>query len=222
MCDAVSSSGGGVPTIAPAPVRRRFKARVYRDTREGRPAVVKTFRDGGPLRRLVGRLLTAREARAYEALAGLPGVPRLLDRPDPHTLVLEWVDGEELGYAPDRERRGLRVYPRLVAAVEAIHARGVAHGDLRSRHNVLVTAADTVFVVDFAGAVRADRGGIVGRWLFRRLAAVDRSALLKWKEVLRAGPYSEAEEAALHRFRRWRGVWFLNRKPDKTRWDDRT
>ncbi|MDH3628877.1 MAG: hypothetical protein OES25_14620 [Acidobacteriota bacterium] len=199
---------------------RRFKADVMRVDVDGFPVVVKSFAGKTLLSRISGWIQTTRESAAYARLEGVPGVPRLIGRPDGITIVLEWIEGEQLGYAPDREQRGCDVFPRLVEIVRAINARGVVHSDLRSRHNVLVTTSNEVFVVDFAAAIRLRPAGLLHRLLFRRLANFDRSALLKWKEVLRAGPYTDEEESFLKRFRIFRGLWFINRKPPKPEWRD--
>ena len=236
-----TSNTDNAPTITPSPGRdnrlplptqdqiargkplsssRGSKAAVLRVEVDGASMLVKTFRGKPWLARLLGRWLIARECAAYEALRGVPGVPCFLGRLDALTLVLEWIDGEQLGYVPDREQRGLRAFPRLVEGVERIHERGVVHWDLRSRHNVLIGRNDDVHVVDFATAIRFKPGGLLHSMLFERLTTFDRSALIKWKEVLRAGPYNEDEKRSLGRFRRWRGLWFVNHKPAKRDWRD--
>jgi len=199
---------------------RRGKADVFRVEVDGASLLVKTFRGKPWFARLLGRLLIARECAAYEVLRGVKGVPCFVGRFDALTMVLEWIDGEQLGYVGDREQRGLSVFPGLVEVVRQIHERGVVHWDLRSRHNVLIGEKNDVYVVDFATAIRLKPGGLVHSLMFRHFATFDRSALLKWKEVLRAGPYSEDEKRSLNRFRRWRRLWFINQKPAKPDWRD--
>ena len=56
------------------------------------------------------------------------------------------------------------------------------------------------------------QGGLAHRLLFRWFAVADRAALLKWKQILRAGDYTEKEKAFLRRYRFFRALWIFNRK----------
>lgn len=178
----------------------------------GRPIVVKTFRRKSAPVRWLGRTQIAREARAYEALVGLPGIPALLGRPDPLTLLLEYVEGQRLthlrlGDAPRRE-----AVQQLRELMDAMHARGVAHLDLRGRDNVLVSPGGRLHLIDFAAAHVSREGSWRRRILFPRLRSVDRSAFLKWKRLLTPEDLTEAEQARLRRYGRWRRLWIFNRK----------
>jgi hypothetical protein len=48
--------------------------------------------------------------------------------------------------------------------------------------------------------------------LFRLFRSADRSALLKWKEILDAGSWTDEEAEFVRRHRRWRRLWIFNRK----------
>jgi serine/threonine-protein kinase len=122
----------------------------------------------------VGREHLAREA---DALAGLqhPRVVQLLERGvtpggQPY-LVLEWAEGRTLReLLAERGRlpldRCLWIMDGLLDAVEAVHARGVLHGDLKPE-NVMVTDEQGVRVLDFGAATfararRERRGEVYG------------------------------------------------------------
>jgi len=181
------------------------------DLDEG-PVVVKDFAAKGWWVRLLGRLQTWREARAYERLAGIPGVPRFHGRIDALALAVEWVEARELGRIPDRATNGAARLARLGEILDAIHTAGVAHLDLRARENVLVTAEEELYVVDFAAAVRLRPGGLAHRLWFPWLRSVDESAFLKWKRLLEAGPYTDEERRRLDRHRFFRTLWIFNRR----------
>lgn len=174
--------------------------------------VVKDFAGKGPLTRLVGRLQIRREARAYRRLDGLAGFPRFLGRIDPWALALERVAGEPIHDSPERARDGERLLARLRDVVERMHADGLVHWDLRARDNVLFGRDSEVWVVDLASAVWLQPGSVLHRLCFAWMRLVDDSAMLKWKEMLSAGPFTASEREFLRRFERWRALWIFNRK----------
>ena len=174
--------------------------------------VVKDFGDKSWWVRLLGRLQIWTEQRAYRRLDGVDGVPRYFGRVDPYALAIEYIDGRPLGILPDRAHDGADRFERLSRIVADIHARGVVHWDLRARRNVLIRPDGRLFVVDFAGAMTLRPGGFLHRMLFRRFCATDRSALLKWKDILEAGPWTEEERLFVERHRRLRRWWIFNRK----------
>jgi len=135
------------------------------------------------VRRWLGPWLLAREVRAYRRLAGLPAVPRLYGRLDAAAIVLEYRPGVLLS----RSLRG-RLPPEFVgaleAAVEAMHARGVVHLDLRHRSNLLAGEDGRPVLIDFASALVFDVSTHAGRLAVRALARIDRRALRKWRSRL--------------------------------------
>jgi len=104
-----------------------------------------------------------RMAREVELLSRLnhPSIPRLLDRGGPRSperdeypfFVMEWVEGVRL-YAWAEQtapsgRQVCRVLARLARALEAVHAVGAVHRDVKG-DNVLVRLSDRLPVlVDF-------------------------------------------------------------------------
>jgi len=193
-----------------APFRNRAKARVFVAPHEGRRVVCK---DASRVSRLPGvglfrRWTLRNEARALRALDGLPGVPRLLAAWRTG-LVMEFVDGRLL-----TELRGTRVsgevFDRLDALVAAIHARGVAIGDLH-RRNILVDGAGQVGIIDFELAQPTGRGPRGA--LATRLQRLDRFAAARQREAFGA-PLRPEHESLLaqppawyrmgRRFKRWR------------------
>ncbi len=146
--------------------------------------VVKDFAPRGPLvRGILGPFLIWRELRAYRALAGHPDVPRLLGRIDARAFAVEYRPGHKMS----RRLAGTLpadFLPRLEAAIREMHARGVAHLDLRHRSNVLADAAGRPVLIDFASAVCFRPGGLAARWLLPLFARFDLRALEKWRARL--------------------------------------
>ena len=148
----------------------------------GRRAVVKDYRASGRLlRSLVGPWLIRREARIYRALAGAPGVPRLISVLDRHALVVEHVDGRNCAEYADGELPP-EFFLRLQRVVEGIHARGVVHCDIKNRSNIVVADGGRPYIVDFASAFTRTGGfGRLRRFAFERFRTDDLRAVVKAK-----------------------------------------
>jgi hypothetical protein len=171
--------------------------------RDGAGAVVvKDFaRRGSWLRRTFGAWVVERELRAYRRLSGVACVPRVLGRLDACAFVLEYRPGEMLTRAL-RGRVGADFVRQLRETVLAMHERGVVHGDLRHRSNVLAGEDGRPVVLDLATSLCFRPGGWAARWLLPRLARLDWIAVEKWERKFAHPPASggataPAEAAAL-------------------------
>ena len=101
----------------------------------------------------LNKRMLRREYRIYRHLDGVAGVPHcfgfFLDR----FLVLERVDADTMRDASIGDRDGF--LREMLNIIKAIHARGVAHGDLKRKDNVLVTPDSRPYLIDFGvSAVR--------------------------------------------------------------------
>ncbi len=174
-------------------------------------AVLKDFSTKSRLTRLLGRFQVAREVCVYRALAGLEGVPPLLARPSPDSLLVGYVDGGRLS-----KQRGSEDAPRLArqlqSLIEEFHRRGVAHVDLRGRNNILVDASRRLWVLDFGASWLRGSGGGLRHLLFAIGRRVDRAGILKWRLLL--DPHSVGQRAQRRNalFMKLRRLWFFNPK----------
>ena len=116
-------------------------------------AVVKDWGARGWLRRMTqGRFMIHREHAFLRHLEGLPGIPRSYGFPDADSLAIEYVESRAVSkvhaieYAPG-------YWDRLDSLVRALHACGVAHGDLDQEDNIMVTPEGAPAIIDFGGAV---------------------------------------------------------------------
>ena len=155
--------------------------------REGERLVVKDFAPRGPLvRAFLGPRIAAREARAYQVLEGHPAVPRFRGWIDSLAFAVEYRPGQRMS------RRLAAALPaeflaRLEAALREMHARGVAHLDLRHRSNVLLAEDGSPVLLDFGSAVCFRPGSLGARALLPLLARIDLGALAKWRRKLAPG-----------------------------------
>jgi len=174
------------------------------------PMIIKDYSRKRGLRRVLGRIVVAREVRAYRRLGEISGVPRLIGRIDAMALAIEKVNGKQLGRHPERSNGGPAKLARLREIIDRIHATGMVHWDLRARENVLVTPSGEIFVLDFASAVSLRPGSLAHRLLFSSFKQIDESAYLKWKRILEAGPFTDRERALVRRHEFWRALWVFN------------
>jgi serine/threonine protein kinase len=145
--------------------------------------VVKDFAPRGRLIRLLAPVLIGRELRAYRQLADHPAVPALVARLDPLALVLEYRPGDVLGpglasWVPPTFITELR------AAVELMHACGVAHLDLRHRSNALADPEGHPVLIDFTSSLCLRPGGLAARLVLPLVAWIDLRAVRKWERQL--------------------------------------
>lgn len=124
---------------------------VHRAERGGKRFAIKLL----PLAPLMGERLMARFRREAEALARLshPGIVRVHEsglHEDVPYLVMDLVDGQPLHrIAASLERaQAVRLVRRLAEAVQAAHAAGVLHRDLKPQ-NILVRPDGSPVLLDF-------------------------------------------------------------------------
>ena len=155
----------------------------FYEDHHGRRAVLTIYRTthfaGAPLRWL-GRWQCGREVAFYRHLNGVACVPPLVDRVADTAYLREFVAGRPLSGAHPVPHA---FWPRLEAAMRAVHERGVAYVDSNKPENVLVGDDGQPYLFDFQIAWRAApraRYGL-GRWWLTRLQREDHYHLLKHK-----------------------------------------
>lgn len=147
--------------------------------RDGVCAILKDYgRTPGWFGRWIAPVLIWREATALSQLDGLMGIPRLYRRIDRRALLMEYLPATPWADV----RPGDGSYQRLAELIDAMHARGVAHCDLRSPSNILADAEGRPCIVDFVARVRRGRGwNLPWNALYARFCSADDSALVKLK-----------------------------------------
>ena len=132
----------------------------------------------------IGRLMTRRETRAYEAARGIPGVARFLGRLGPLSLATEWVESRSLGELREQSVDP-RVFERLHETLGRLHGAGIALADLHLS-DVLVDADNRVTLVDLAMAFTLSaRPGPLRSRLFRRLVLQDEISFARLRAHIR-------------------------------------
>jgi RIO-like serine/threonine protein kinase len=173
---------------------------------EGRLWVVKDFSVcPGWVRHTVGRWFIRRELKALQRLQGIPGIAENPLRVDAFALAYLFVEGRALNEFP-KGQPSADFFLSLESAVKAMHARGIAHLDLRNRGNILVDASQHPCLIDFQSHVP------LPRWfpqLAHTLENIDLSGVYKaWGKSL-PGTLDESRQHLLDSVNAWRKWWVL-------------
>jgi serine/threonine protein kinase len=161
-----------------------------------------------------GRRTIRREARVYERLAGIPGIPACFGLARGDHLVLAHVPGPTLRQSAQSLTDRERFFARLLETILAMHAAGVAHGDLKRKENTLVGPGERPCVIDFGIAcVLATGASALSRRRFEVTRQIDLNSWIKLKYGTRPAGMTP-EDALLHRplpierwLRRARAPW---------------
>ena len=162
---------------------------------EGEDLIVKSAMGRGALRLLRQRTLL-REYEAYRRMEGVTGIPRCHGLVAGRYLVLEFIRGTPFRQAQWQDRD--RWFAEFLAVLQAIHARGVSHGDLKSKTNILVTEDEKPCVIDFGTAFVSKPGfHPVNNWLFEHGRRMDLNAWVKHKYHGRYADVSDEDRELL-------------------------
>lgn len=149
----------------------------YRE--DGNELIVKSAMGGGIVRRLREKTLQ-REYQAYQRMDGLAGVPECFGMIDSRFLVIEYVHGTAYRDSSWADRD--RWFENFLEVLRSMHGRGVSHGDLKSKSNIMVTEHEKPCVIDF-GTAFIHKAGLhpINNWLFERAKRMDINAWVKHK-----------------------------------------
>ena len=132
------------------------------------------------LRRLFGRAGIAREFDTYQRLKDIPGIPVAFGMLDDSRLVLQFIEGSSLRHEEARLRDRESFFARMLETIDAMHAAGVAHCDLKRKDNTLVGPNETPYLIDFGVACMSGPGdGWAKRRWFRMMQQMDYNAWVK-------------------------------------------
>lgn len=150
---------------------------VYRVQAGDDEFAVKAAAGRGPLG-AANRLALRREFRAYQRLDGLAGTPRCHGLVDGRWLVLDFVRAR-----PFRDALvDAAFFDRLLTIIRDMHARGVAHGDLKRKDNLLIDESGRPLLLDFGAATIRDPGRRpLNHRLFEFMRQTDLNAWVKLK-----------------------------------------
>jgi hypothetical protein len=162
----------------------------------------------------IGTRLADHEQAIYQALTGLPHVPRWVQRISPICYAIEYIDAPPLDHLPTPPDG---FFDELREAFQAVHRRGVAYVDSNKRSNILVRDTGRPVLIDFQISLRRRPGWVwPARTILDRvidyLQQKDLYHLCKHKRRLRPDELTPEEDALS---RRRGGLHGLHRKLTK-------
>jgi len=173
-----------------------YQGSAYLYEHDGQKLVVKEA-GGGSFTGWFHRIMLRREARVYELMGDISGVPHSHGMLDDRYLVLEFIDSTSLKVEQNNLPDKNAFYDILRETISAFHAANVAHGDLKRRDNVLVTRDGKPIVIDFGTAVFRT-GNLYDRLMFRLIRRFDNNA---WVKLKYAGDYTAISAADMQWYR---------------------
>ena len=155
----------------------------------GLDLVVKTAMGRGLVLKVRQKTLL-REFEAYRRMDGLRGVPECYGLLGGRYLVVEFIRGTPYRQANWTDRANW--FRDFLEILQSIHERGVSHGDLKSKPNILVTEDEKPCVIDFGTAFLHKPGfHPLNNWFFEYGKRLDINAWVKHKYH---GRYADAVE----------------------------
>jgi serine/threonine protein kinase len=152
---------------------------------------------GMPGIRQLRQAMIRREYAIYRRLEGIAGIPQCYGLQGDNRLLLEFIEGHSLRLSKNELPDRAGFFAELLEILQAVHAAGVAHGDMKRKDNILVTPEGRPYLVDFGSAVPRKDGAFLNRWLFRQACKIDLNAWIKHKYL---GRYDEISAADAHLF----------------------
>lgn len=163
---------------------------------DGQELAIKSPKGRG-LARVLRQATLSHEHRAYQRLAGLSGFPACHGMSDQGWLLLDFVPGHPFRDANLTDHQDY--FDQLLEIILAMHGRGVAHGDLKRKDNLLVTEDGQPVILDLGAATLRKSGWRpLNHRLFNFIRQTDLNAWVK----LKYGGYQGVSERDLSRLRR--------------------
>lgn len=166
-------------------VGRGFQSSVRLIEIDGERAAVKDYINAPrAFRTFVAPWLLNREERALRVLEDVEGVPGVFARIDRCALAMEYVEGTPMDHYSLGELAP-EVFVAAQKTIDAVHARGVSHCDLKRRSNLILTPHGEVVLIDFAAAIVGKRVlNPCANWLQREMAQVDNKSVPRLKKFV--------------------------------------
>lgn len=129
---------------------RGYQGSIHTGQVGGQKILVKSATGRG-IRAWLDRWMLRREYDIYCRLAGISGIPRCYGFFLGRHLALEYVDARTMRQAEISDPESF--FSEMRSIIESIHERGVAHGDLKRKDNILVTRDSRPLLIDFGVSV---------------------------------------------------------------------
>jgi RIO-like serine/threonine protein kinase len=156
---------------------------IWRIEENGVKAIVKDFSlNSFWFRNIAGRFLIWREKKAYKKLEGLSGVPSLFGSIGGVALIIEEIQGTDLGNMDVSKELDDKFFSDLKRLIDSFHDRGIAHCDLKRMPNILFGNDRNPNIIDWAASIsRSEFRFFPLNLIYKRFLQDDLNAITKIK-----------------------------------------
>lgn len=160
---------------------------IWRIEENGVKVIVKDFSlNSFWFRNIVGRFLIWREKKAYKKIDGLIGVPALYGSIGGVALIIEEIQGTDIGRKEIMKDLDENFIKDLGNLIDRIHDRGIAHCDLKRAPNIMIGNDGNPYIIDWAASIsKSEFGFFPLNIIYKRFIQDDLNAItkikLKWR-----------------------------------------
>lgn len=192
--------------------RRWFDADILKYKNNGVSWVIKDFgKRHWFVRNTIGRYYIQREFRAMAALRDIKGMSQDVFRMDTYALCYQFIPGRDVRYFYDVSNNiKPEFFERLEKLVCQMHACNVVHLDIRNGENVIITADETPFLIDFQSAFSTKHMPAFLRDFFRK---IDLSGVYKHWTMIAPSSIPGDKQKTLNEVNSKRKFWMVNKWP---------
>jgi len=123
-----------------------------------------------------------KEYAIYSRLNGVRGVPNCYGLTQDGDLILEYIEG--LSYRKKQEQLADddEFFKSFLDLILEMHGKGVAHGDLKRKDNIIVSNSNKPYLIDFGTAITINsKSNQIKKSIFSFLKKTDLNAWIKHK-----------------------------------------
>jgi len=130
--------------------------------------------------RPINLALLRHEYKIYQKLQGMAAIPVCYGMANNEFLVIEFIEGQTI--RESRPQTDSVFFVKLLAAIQDMHQRGVAHFDLKRSENLLVTHNNEPKLIDFGVSINRKSGlHWLNQYLFKLACQFDFNAWARHK-----------------------------------------
>jgi len=169
-------------TSASIPLFEGNQGRLFKIETDEKAYLIKSANQDHWWSKAINRWSIRHEFKIYEILENLDGIPKCYGLTKDGSLVLEYIDGESYRSKQFELDGNDQFFNSLLELIKSMHDKGIAHGDLKRKDNLLVGGDLNPYLIDFGTAlIKENRSGFFKKIIFNFLKKTDLNAWVKHK-----------------------------------------
>ena len=169
-------------TPSSVPIFEGNQGKLFKVKTDGNIYLVKSANASNWWLKPINRWSIKNEHKVYSVLRNLDGIPKCYGLTNNGDLVLEYLDGKSYRDMQFELDDNDHFFDSLLKLIISMHNKGIAHGDLKRKDNLMVDKDLKPYLIDFGTAiVKYDRSGFIKKMVFDVLKKTDLNAWIKHK-----------------------------------------